>query len=461
MSKEFKSAATIIGVSDCGEKCCGIGSRISHQDGDVIDIWEKSQDAEKNANLIPKIMRSGHTSTIEHMMFNIAFQNVSVVVEQFIIEFRLASFTVKSRRYVDFSNSGYFVPDFENNEYSEKYKEHMDKLFSTYQKLTEMGVPKEDARFVLPYCFYSNFICSVNARELLHMLKAMLFGRGSKYPEIKALGEQIYEQAKKHAPGVFSYVETFEKEQKDFIDLKEFETEKPYPLTAQSKFIRLLSSTSDAHKVIAKTALTFETTLTDREIDTILNDDENIDKIIKAVANSSRPRPLEFASYTFKLYNVSLSCITHIVRHRMQSIVIPSLTLANRRRYITPPCIEEKRELKAIYDEAFNSTAELYDELKKDGVSEENLVYCLLSGNTLDIVLNMNARELRLFLSLRTCNRAQWETREYATEMLKTLRNTCPLVFKYFGPSCVVEGKCPEGKLSCGKMAEMQKKFHS
>ena len=107
-----KSGAFIIGVSDCKQEVCAASGRISTQSGTALEIFEKSHDEEKNTKLIDKVTRSGHTSTVEHVFFNLAFENVSVVVEQFMIEFRLASFTVKSRRYVDFSDCGYYIPDF-------------------------------------------------------------------------------------------------------------------------------------------------------------------------------------------------------------------------------------------------------------------------------------------------------------------------------------------------------------
>lgn len=87
---------------------------------------------------------------MEHTYFNLAFQNVTAVVEQFVIEFRLASFTVKSRRYVDFSDAGFFIPE----DADENYKSHMAKLFGLYSEFCEAGVPKEDARFLLPYCLF-------------------------------------------------------------------------------------------------------------------------------------------------------------------------------------------------------------------------------------------------------------------------------------------------------------------
>ena len=76
-----KSGAFIIGLSDCGEKITSAGGRVSTQEGTVLGIWQKSQDCEKNAKLIDKVTRSGHNSVVEHTYFNLAFQNVTAVVE--------------------------------------------------------------------------------------------------------------------------------------------------------------------------------------------------------------------------------------------------------------------------------------------------------------------------------------------------------------------------------------------
>ena len=201
MSYDYnESTALIIGMTDTDEKVTAASGRISTQEGTALSIWDKSQDREKNKNLIGKVTASGHTSTVEHTYFNLAFQNVTAVVEQFIIEFRLASFTVKSRRYVNFSDAGFYVPDFGNDEIKASYTEHMSKMFALYGELCDNGIAREDARFVLPYCLFSNFFCSVNGREFLNMLRAMIYGRGAKFPEIKRLGEQLLSQAKEKAP---------------------------------------------------------------------------------------------------------------------------------------------------------------------------------------------------------------------------------------------------------------------
>ena len=152
-------------------------ARISTQQGTALEIYERSGDQEKDLKLVGKVLSSGHKSVIEHQTLSIAFDNVSVLVEQFVIEFRLASFTVKSRRYVDFSDAGYVVPEGMKADVRSIYAERTEALFALYERLMAMGVPKEDARFVLPYGFRSNFFATLNARELIAMVTAMLKGR--------------------------------------------------------------------------------------------------------------------------------------------------------------------------------------------------------------------------------------------------------------------------------------------
>lgn len=448
------SKAIIIGLSDTGERIPACAGRISTQPGTAMEIFEASAGNEKNASLISKVTRSGHNSTVEHTYINLAFQNVSVTVEQFIIEFRLASFTVKSRRYVDFGDSGYYIPRFESKSAEIKYLNHMEYLFSEYQYMLENGISKEDARFILPYSLFSNFYCSLNAREFLHMLYAMVFGRGAAYPEIYALGMSLLDQARERVPGIMTDFEARRPSKRDipYFDYSAGEAAYSDSLT------ELISYTPDAEKCIARTALIAGANLPSERINEIVADKREVRSIIEKVVASGRPRALESAVFTFRINGVSLSGITHFARHRMQSIDIPPLTLTDRRRYIMPPAISENAGLKARYGAAFAKTAGLYDDLKAEGTAPELLVYCQLSGNALDIVTTMNARELELFLRLRTCNRAQWEIREYACEMLSKLREVCPDVFRNFGPSCFVD-RCPEGTLTCGKASEVIERF--
>jgi thymidylate synthase (FAD) len=71
----------------------------------------------------------------------------------------------------------------------------------------------------------------------------------------------------------------------------------------------------------------------------------------------------------------------------------------------------------------------------------------------------MHARQLLHFFRLRTCERAQWEIRAAAEEMLGKCREVAPNIFYKAGPGCVYYGLCPEGKLTCGKFHEVRRKY--
>ena len=89
---------SILSVSPEAAAMIASGGRISTMDGTADEIYANSLSAgqDKNEKLIGKVLSSGHTSVLEHCYVNLSFENVSVLAEQFLIEFRLASFTVKS-----------------------------------------------------------------------------------------------------------------------------------------------------------------------------------------------------------------------------------------------------------------------------------------------------------------------------------------------------------------------------
>lgn len=68
------------------------------------------------------------------------------------------------------------------------------------------------------------------------------------------------------------------------------------------------------------------------------------------------------------------------------------------------------------------------------------------------IVATFNVRSLMNFFSLRCCNRAQWEIRQLAEKMLAECKKAAPVLFENAGPTCVSEGICREGAMSCGRL---------
>ena len=93
------------------------------------------------------------------------------------------------------------------------------------------------------------------------------------------------------------------------------------------------------------------------------------------------------------------------------------------------------------------------------GLPVNAVQYFALAGNQLSVLCDMNGRELLHFMKLRTCTRAQWEIRGCAVSLLRQLRAQSPELFALYGPSCFVAGKCPEGRLTCGKINEIREVF--
>lgn len=436
------SRAEIIGYNMDSESVCAASARISTTEGNTAEIYRKSLGNEKNGALIRKVLASGHRSVIEHAVFSIALTNVSVYAEQFFIESRLASFTVKSRRYVDFSKTGYYVPAGLDEESRALYGEYMDTAFSAYGKLLELDIPKEDARFVLPYSFYSNFFCTMNARELIGVINSIRSGRGSHIAELRDIANQLAEQLTRIFPSVSEEFSDIAEE----TPAEEISFAEETALLSEEKTgeVELVGAPKEPAKLLdIALKATGERVLTPA-----------------GLIREKRPRALEQLDYSFVIKDVTLAGITHIVRHRMQSVIVPPIeTAPPRRRFVLPKTVEQNPKAREIYEKTISRCGELLAEAMKNAALRRHIHYFALSGNLLDVMTTMNARELLLFIRLRTCTRAQWEIRAVSERMLGLLRADFPELFGLYGPSCYVMGSCPEGRMCCGKQAEMKEKF--
>lgn len=125
--------------------------------------------------LIRHIINSGHTSTMEHITFTFAIEGVSRSLLAQLTRHRHFSFSVQSQRYVKFG-SGDKSGGFEcvtptsvsgNEEAQLTYEAIMNLIQTAYNQLRSLGVPAEDARYVLPNAATCNLVLTGNLRSLL------------------------------------------------------------------------------------------------------------------------------------------------------------------------------------------------------------------------------------------------------------------------------------------------------
>ena len=178
----------------------------------------------------------------------------------------------------------------------------------------------------------------------------------------------------------------------------------------------------------------------------------NDGKIMKHCIKSGHTSVTEFCDFTFHIEGVSRALSHQLVRHRIASYSQKSQRYVKEGQfeYIVPPILAENKIDKSIYEDYLKHSQETYDYLISRGVPAEDARFVLPNACETKIVCTMNARTLMNFFHHRCCERAQWEIRELANQMLSLVREVAPILFKYAGAPCE-HGSCPEGSMSCGK----------
>ncbi|MET3658496.1 FAD-dependent thymidylate synthase [Sporosarcina psychrophila] len=165
--------------------------------------------------LIRFIMRSGHTSTTEHISFTFAIEGVSRALLAQLTRHRVGfSFSVQSQRYVRFGSgdkSGgfdYVLPDSarDNGGAEAIFKATMAHAQSTYDYLRKNGVPSEDARAVLPNAAACNLVLTGNLRSIIEFYGKRKAGNGAQ-AEIAGLAEDLRAAVVKVEPWTGAFFE--------------------------------------------------------------------------------------------------------------------------------------------------------------------------------------------------------------------------------------------------------------
>ncbi len=87
--------------------------------------------------------------------------------------------------------------------------------------------------------------------------------------------------------------------------------------------------------------------------------------------------------------------------------------------------------------ESYTKVLKWLDELGYKGeAGQQDARYVLPNAAESKIVVTMKARELLHFFRMRCCNRAQWEIREMAEQMLVHAKKAAPTIFAKSGPAC-------------------------
>ena len=197
---------------------------LPHENARDIDIEAEMIIRAKTRSFIEKQLSRGHYGPFEHPQITFSVEGVSRVTMAQITRHRHMTFDIQSQRYVDFSDKEAVVPkslrdpdhfsredgalelsenDMDSWRYT--YKALTKAQFDMYEEMVDAGIPKEDARFLLPVGTPVNMTFSGNARTFLHLLD--MRRKADAQWEIRELSDELIDELKSWMPYTFNYYE--------------------------------------------------------------------------------------------------------------------------------------------------------------------------------------------------------------------------------------------------------------
>ena len=180
---------TLIGYTPNPESLCGEAAAVCTGSPNASKALEHS-------------VGSGHLSVLEHASFTFKVEGVSRAALAQLTRHRIASFSVQSQRYVKLKVPALVIPEsIKESAFAGETERLMAEVMDLYTRMTECGIPAEDARFITPQAVPTTLFVTMNARELLHFFALRTCNRAQW--EIRDMADWMLRICKEVAPKIF------------------------------------------------------------------------------------------------------------------------------------------------------------------------------------------------------------------------------------------------------------------
>jgi thymidylate synthase (FAD) len=121
--------------------------------------------AEKGVAFNPEAM-------MDHVVYMFEIEDCSRVTTHQLVRHRAVSYDQESQRFSAATREGVVTPpNVQSNEVAYgAYDEALKAVYSSYEKMVAAGVPKEDARYILPSAIKTKLVMTLSARSLMHLV---------------------------------------------------------------------------------------------------------------------------------------------------------------------------------------------------------------------------------------------------------------------------------------------------
>lgn len=383
---------------------------------------------------------------------------------------RKDSYVQQSQRYVTMTAEGYTLPELQEED-RQMAENLIGRAFSLYEEMSRVkgdfkgrpkkenylyGIPVEDARYILPLAVKTNLSVATTGDKLLGWFRMM------NRPADQTMFADIHQALKALLPeriGEWLDNQEYNYDENDMLNryyqdmLDDITPEKPVALLRTFEHPELKAGLG---------ALTSTKSETPSQVLEQWGEEaaEKAKGVTRRVLGYGHTSIAEQCRTTFGMM-FSLVTWHQQVRHRLPSTFREpwSNILQESER---PPVVPQ-----SVIDGGFESQYRcLVQDMQRfqmqiaERYSGGVWRYFLLNCQQIKIITSTNARMDCGMLQERICNNAQWEINAIAVAKLEELRKLSDILYRYAVPSCVY-GACKEGKMTCGKAAEMREKYRT
>ena len=371
-------------------------------------------------------LESGHLSVLDQAVFTVYISDIPRLATLYLVQPIYLSHLQQSMRRVE--PYGYYIP-----RSIERFGWAIDlihKSIDLYYEMVEDGVPKEDARYVIPLYTVTNIQTVGNAREYTH-LKLLTSLEGAP-TVVREIVEDIISEISKEAGELFKW-------RGENMNILKY-----YPAPNMFRF-RRLSIDEYAESMSGPRLLSYSEVVRPSKED-----------LHKALSTKDYPYLTLLRNNTYNIVvKMSLSTLHQFLRQRTLHHVPESIYHAlERRDYTIPPSIATAGYRDKFLEMVWN-LHRAYHNLVREGVPREDAVGIVSHSHNIYDMVKVDGWNLIGSLPTRRCIKAQWEIRRVVGDIVNMVKKVNHAAALYTLPGCITFGECPE-KYPCDYKEEFE-----
>ena len=154
--------------------------------------------SEPSPSVLCHCLKAEHLSIFEHASATFLIEGISRVTSHQLVRHRIGwSYSQVSQRYTGCSRKEVVIPE----GFDERFHNAIHAAYDAYDAMISDGVPREDARYILPNAAQTDLVVTANFRALLHFFELRLCLRAQW--EIRELATLMWAECRRIAPLVF------------------------------------------------------------------------------------------------------------------------------------------------------------------------------------------------------------------------------------------------------------------